>query len=125
MDIYKEALMTGMRVQTTKGNLSSEQLFSLTEIELNDLAVALDEAYEKSKGKSFLETRTTKDKGVKLQFDVVLDILRTKQEQSSETRRIKEAKENNQKILALIEKKTDGALEEKSITELKKLLVKI
>jgi len=123
--MYKEALITGMRVQTPKGNLSTEQLFSLNVTELNDLAVALDEAYEKSKGKSFLETRTTKDKGIKLQFDIVLDILRTKQELSSEASRIKEAKENNAKILAIIEKKTDGALEEKSISELKKLLVKI
>lgn len=123
--MYKEALMTGMRVQTPKGNLSTEQLFSLNITELNDLAVALDEAYEKSKGKSFLETRTTKDKGIKLQFDIVLDILRTKLEASSEADRIKQAKENNAKILAIIEKKTGEALEEKSITELKKLLVKI
>lgn len=123
--MYKEALITGMRVQTPKGNLSTEQLFSLNVTELNDLAVALDEAYEKSKGKSFLETRTTKDKGIKLQFDIVLDILRTKQELSSEASRIKEAKENNAKILAIIEKKTEGALEEKSISELKKLLVKV
>jgi len=123
--MYKEALITGMRVQTPKGNLSTEQLFSLNITELNDLAVALDEAYEKSKGKSFLETRTTKDKGIKLQFDIVLDILRTKLEASSEADRIKQAKENNAKILAIIEKKTGEALEEKSITELKKLLVKI
>jgi len=123
--MYKEALMTGMRVQTPKGNLSTEQLFSLNITELNDLAVSLDEAYEKSKGKSFLETRTTKDKGIKLQFDIVLDILRTKLEASSEATRIKEAKENNAKILAIIEKKTGEAMEEKSIAELKKLLVKI
>ena len=123
--MYKEALITGMRVQTPKGNLSTEQLFSLNITELNDLAVALDEAYEKSKGKSFLETRTTKDKGIKLQFDIVLDILRTKLEASSEATRIKEAKENNAKILAIIEKKTGEAMEEKSIAELKKLLVKI
>jgi hypothetical protein len=123
--MYKEALITGMRVQTPKGNLSTEQLFSLNVTELNDLAVALDEAYEKSKGKSFLETRTTKDKGIKLQFDIVLDILRTKLEASSEATRIKEAKENNAKILAIIEKKTGEAMEEKSIAELKKLLVKI
>lgn len=123
--MYKEALATGMRVQTPKGNLSTEQLFSLNITELNDLAVSLDEAYEKSKGKSFLETRTTKDKGIKLQFDIVLDILRTKQELASEQSRVKEAKENNAKILAIIERKTEGALEEKSITDLKKLLVKI
>ena len=107
MENFKQASKQKLRFQTTKGVLSVEQLWDLSLSDLDSLAVSLQEAYENSKGKSFLTKRTTKDATIKLQFDVVLDILQTKVEESELLREAKENKEHNEKILNLISEKKD------------------
>ncbi len=120
--MYKDASKQKLRFATSKGSLSVEQLWDLSISDLDNLAVSLQEAYEKSKGKSFLEKRTTKDKGLKLQFDIALDILQTKVEESEAAKKKAERKANNQKIMALISEKQDAALANKSIKELTAML---
>ena len=122
MDNFKQATKLKVRFSTQKGLLSTEQLWDLPLTELDSLAVSLDEEYKNSKGKSFLEKRTTKDVGVKLQFDVVLDILQSKIDERDAERTTRENKEHNQKILALISEKQDESLKGKSISELEKML---
>ena len=122
MENFKQASKQKLRFQTAKGLLSVEQLWDLSLSDLDSLAVSLREAYENSKGKSFLTKRTTKDATIKLQFDVVLDILQTKVEESELLREAKENKENNEKILNLISEKKDEELKGKSLKELQKML---
>lgn len=121
-NMYKEASRKQVRFQTTRGPLSVEQLWGVPTAELDVLVVSLDEAYNNSKGKSFLSERTTKDEGLKLQFDIAHDILIIK---AAEEKAIKEAakkKEHNQKIHALIAEKKEGALKDMSVEELEELL---
>lgn len=122
MDIYKEASKKGLRVPTTKGNLSVEQLWGLPLTELDTLAVKLQEAYESSKGKSFLVKKTVKDKDLKLQFDIVLDILETMVAERDAANEAREIKEHNEKILNIIAEKKDEALKGKSVAQLMKEL---
>lgn len=122
MENFKQASKQKLRFQTTKGVLSVEQLWDLSLSDLDSLAVSLQEAYENSKGKSFLTKRTTKDATIKLQFDVVLDILQTKVEESELLREAKENKDHNEKILNLISEKKDEELKGKSLKELQKML---
>jgi hypothetical protein len=122
MENYKEVIRKKTRFTTAKGQLSVEQLWDLSINDLDALAVSLDDSYEKSKGKSFVQKRTVKDKELKLQLDVVLDILNTKVEESELAKLKAERKEHNQKILKLIEDKKDKALEGKSIKELTAML---
>jgi hypothetical protein len=124
MENFKLASRLKLRVSTSRGPLSVEQLWDLPLSELDALAVNLEDAYKNSKGKSFLEKRTTKDKGIKLQFDVVLDILQTKVEEQEELRNAREVKAHNEKILDLISQKKDEELKGKSVNELEKLLKK-
>jgi hypothetical protein len=120
--MYKEASKQKLRIATSKGLLSVEQLWDLQVEELDKVAVALEEEYKNSKGKSFLVKKTTKDKTVKLKFDIVLDILTSKVEEAEQAREAIEIKEYNQKILELISKKKESELEGKSISELMKML---
>jgi len=122
MEMYKQANKQKLRFQTTKGLLSTEQLWDLSLTDLDSLAVSLESAHKNSKGKSFLEKRTTTDKGLKLQFDIVLDVLQSKVEDAEIATLERENKEHNQKILALIAEKKDGQLAGKSIKELEKML---
>ena len=122
MDNFKEASKQKLRFQTPKGNLTTEQLWDLSLTDLDKLAVELEESYENSKGKSYLTKRTVKDKTIKLQFDIVLDILNTKVAEQEAATEAAENKKHNQKILTLIAEKQDESLKGKSIKQLEAML---
>lgn len=122
MDNFKQAVKQKLRVSTNKGLLSVEQLWDLSISDLDTLAVSLEEAYNNSKGKSFLAKKTIKDKDIKLQFDIVLDILETKVAEQEAISEAKEIKEHNQKILKLIEDKKEEDMKGMSIKQLTAML---
>ena len=120
--MYKQAVKQRLRFATSKGSLSTEQLFDLSLTELDALAVALEKEHKESGRKSFLTTRSAKDKTAKLGFEIALDILNTKVEEAELLREKKERKEKNQKILSLIEEKKDESLKGKSLKQLEAML---
>lgn len=122
MSNFKEATKKGLRIQTAKGSLSVEQLWTLSLTELDTLAVSLETEYEKSGKKSFLTPKSAKDKTAKLAFDVVLEILNDKNDEATAASEAKEVKEHNSKILALMADKQDETLKKKSFKELEKML---
>jgi len=122
MDNFKEASRQALRFATSKGNLTTEQLWDLKLPELDVLAVSLEVQVESSGKKSFLKTSTAKDKIAKLKFDIVLDILNTKADEQAEATKKKEDKAHNDKILSLIANKQEKDLEGKSVEELTAML---
>jgi hypothetical protein len=122
MDIFKQASKQQLRISTTRGMLTVEQLWTLSIENLDLLAVSLQEKYESSKGKSFVRKRTIKDKEVKLEFDIVLDILNTKVEEQEASQNAAKIKAHNQKIMGMIQKKQEEDLGTKSIKDLEKML---
>ncbi len=122
MEMYKAAIFERLRFQTKKGELTTEQLCTVSVEDLNELAMSLDEEYQKSGKKSYLIKKSEKDKKSKLKFDVVLDILNTKLEEAQALTEAKETKEHNEKIIKLIAEKKDESLKGKSITQLEAML---
>lgn len=120
--MYKEASKQKLRFSTAKGTLTAEQLWDLSLTDLDELAVALETEHKESGKKSFLVTKSVKDKTAKLRFDIVLDVLSTKVEESEAAKTAKDNKEHNQKILGLIADKQDESLKGKSIKDLEKML---
>lgn len=123
MDIFKEASRKGLRVKTSKGLLTVEQLWTLPISELDTLAVSLQEIYEESgKKKSYLTKKSVKDKEAKLAFDIVLEILTTLAGEADDAKEAKEIKEHNAKILGLIAEKDEETLKGKSKKQLLEML---
>ena len=122
MDNFKQATKEKLRFQTSKGLLSTEQLWDLSLTELDGLAVQLQTDYEQSGKKSFLVKRSVKDKTTKLKFDVVLDVLQTKSDEVEEAKQKAEDKAHNEKIINLISEKQEEGLKSKSVKELEKML---
>lgn len=120
--MYKEASKQQLRITTTKGLLSVEQLWSLSIDELDRLAIKLQEEYDSSKGKSFVNKKSTKDKTTKLRFDIVLDVLNTKVEEREKSQTAAADRLHNQTIIARIQKNKDKELDNLSTAELEKLL---
>lgn len=122
MDIFKQASKERLRFQTSRGELTTEQLWDLNVNELDALAVSLEEQHEQSGKKSFLTKRSAKDRTTKLRFDVVIEILSTKVEDDKINSEKLDKKARNQKIMDLIAKKKDEDMEGKSLEELTALL---
>lgn len=122
MENFKLASQQKLRFQTSKGQLSTEQLWDLSLEELDNLAVSLETEHKESGKKSFLTKTSVKDKTTKLRFDVVLDVLNTKVEEAQALQEAFEIKEHNKKIIQLISEKQDESLKGKSIKQLEDLL---
>lgn len=122
MENYKLASQQKLRFQTNRGLLTTEQLWDLSLEDLDALAVSLETEHKQSGKKSFLVTKSIKDKTAKLRFDVALDILTTKVEENQAALEAQEIKEHNSKIITLIAEKKDESLKGKSIQQLEKML---
>lgn len=122
MENFKQASKEKLRFQTTKGSLSTEQLWDLSIPELDTLAVGLEEVHAESGKKSFIRKSSAKDKTAKLRFDVVLEVLTTKVEEMEAAQKKAEKKAHNNKILSLIAEKQDETLKGKSLKQLQAML---
>lgn len=121
MDIYKQANRLGLRFNTNRGLLATEQLFQLSLADLDALAVSLE--ISQSGKKSFIRETSVGDEIAKLKFDVALDVLNTIMKEQKDARESLDNKRKNEKILALIAEKQDGALKEKTVEELEAMLI--
>lgn len=122
MSNYKLANQTKLRFYTSRGTLSTEQLWDLPIVELDSLAVELEQLLEESKTKSFLVKKSEEDKVSKLRFDIAYDILISRVEEIEASKTKKEIKEHNQKILGLIAQKEEASLVNKTVEELQAML---
>lgn len=122
MEMYKLASQMKVRFQSTKGDLSTEQLWELSLDDLDKLTVALDADVNQSEKKSYLRRATKKSELAKLKFDIALDVLNTRLEEANALTLAREEKERKDKIQAIIARKKEGQLEEMSVEELEALL---
>ena len=122
MSNFKEAVKSKLRIPTIVGLLSVEQLWDLPLAQLDKIAVELEQQYKESGKKSFLVSKSKKDKDIKLAFDIVLEILEDKVEERDLAAKASTVKEHNQKILSKIQEARDKALDGLSAEELEKLL---
>lgn len=77
-DYYKLASMKKLMFETDKGRLNIYDLWDLSLSDLNDTAMMLDDKLKKDR-KSFLEVETQEDATIRLKFNIVLDVIETRQ----------------------------------------------
>ena len=129
MEIYKKAAKKKLRFSTNRGVLSVEQLWDLSREEIRHLVIVARNIAKKSSGEindselSFLDSpakaKATDDE---LRFEILKDIYLTKKSAEEKAQKKAEAKANNKKLLEIIARKQDEALEKKSIKDLEKML---
>ena len=128
MEIYKKASKKKLRFNTNRGVLSVEMLWDLPKEEIRELVIKAREAAKKSSGQvsdaelSFLDAPKAKATDDELRFEILKDIYLTKKNADEKALKKAEIKANNKKVLELIARKQDEALEKKSIKELEKML---
>ncbi len=126
MDNFKKASRAKLRINTSQGLLSVEQLWDLSLTKLSTIIKNVKKVLKGSEGDdelSFLDESKTVDKEQQLMFDILKDIYLTKKAELEEERTSAQRKANNEKIMALIHRKQESKLEELSVEELEKMLV--
>lgn len=120
--MFEKASKIKLRFPSSKGMLTTEDLWDLSLQQLNSLAKDLNKKVKESAEPDFLEVKSDSDTITKLQFDIVIQVLTKKKEEGTARAEAAANKAKNARILELIGKKQDAALENLSEEELKKLL---
>lgn len=125
MSNFKQATKERLRFETSKGVLTTEQLWDLSLTNLATIVRNLKKQLKKDNDDelSFLDDSATPvDKTVELKFNVVKEVYLEKKSDLEAIQNEASKKEHNQKILALIAEKQEGELKDKSIQELEAML---
>lgn len=120
--MYKKASKLKLRFSTSKGNLSTEDLWDLSLEQLDAIAVKLDEQIEKSPRKSFIKTVSKGNEILELKFAIIKDVIDTKMSEQTARENQQAKSAQRQKLLELIAEKEDFELKGKSADELRKML---
>ena len=123
MEMYKLASQMKLRFQSTKGELTTEQLWDVSIEDLDKILVSLDSEVKGQTDKvSFLIKATKKSEITKLKFDIAFDVFNSRIEEANKLSTARIEKERKDKVLAVINRKKEGLLEEMSIEDLEAML---
>ena len=126
MSIYKQASEIKLRFNTSKGVLSVEQLWDLSQAQLETVIKSVKKTLNTSTdtGLEFLEETSTVDPIEELRFNILKDVYITKKAAAETLRKAKDVKEHNEKIMSLIKQKEEEDLGKLSVDELRAQLIK-
>ena len=120
-NIFEKATMNKYRFPF-KGQISVEDLWDLKLQDLDSVFKQLNKTKKVNEEESLLEVKSASDVELEDKIQIVKFIVKYKQDAAAERLAAKDRKERNQKILSIIEKKQNEALEGKSIEELSAML---
>jgi DNA gyrase/topoisomerase IV subunit A len=126
-DVFKEATRTKLRFTTSKGKVTTEDLWDLPmtvgAVNLNDIAKALHD--ELGKSKFSLGETAKKDLVTELKFNIVKCVFDTKTKEIEDRENIALKKEQKEKIIDALADKEADELKGMSKKDLKKQLKKL
>ena len=119
--MFEKAARLKLRFDSTKGQLTAEDLWDLSLIQLNTMAINLLNQ-KKRESVSFIEPAGEVDPKVTLAFDIVVYVIKTRQEESARARLLQDRAGKKQKLLSILADKEESALTELSPDELRKMI---
>lgn len=123
--MYKKALRTKLRFSTTKGKLTTEDLFDLSLTDLNNLAIALDKKLSETPRKSFISDITPDTQEDELRFNIVKDIITLKLVERNAAQNAKVKAAEKAQLLEILHRKQNEALENLSVAEIEAKLAEL
>jgi hypothetical protein len=123
--MFEQASRMKLRFDSTKGPLTVEDLWDLNLTSngvLDKIAVGLSRQLKEDPNESFVsETRKTSD-DLQLRFDIVKHIIDVKKAERAAEKAKADAAATKRKILEIMERKQDQALEGKTLEELQAMV---
>lgn len=116
--IFEKASRKKLRIQTSKGKVSVEDLWTLTLPQLDKIAISLKKELQEVNEESFLETRNPSDTVTQLRFEVVLHVLTTKKTEAEQREVSAEKRAQKEMLLGILAEKQTEDLKGLSAAEL-------
>lgn len=101
-----------------KGMITIEDLWDLSVTQLDGIFKTLNAQVKQEKEESLLTTKSVSETELENKIAIIRYVVATKQAEAEKARKAKETKAETQKILEIIGRKQDAALENMSIEEL-------
>lgn len=128
MNIFEKATRNAIRFETTRGNITVEDLWNLpltsrgSNPSLDDIAKAINRQIKAEEEESFVVKASPKNSELSLKLDIVKHIISVKLEEAEKAKSASEIKAKREKLLELLEKKQDESLSSLSIEEIRSQL---
>lgn len=123
--MYKKALRNKLRFSTTKGKLTTEDLFDLSLSDLNNLAIALDKKLSETPRKSFISDIAPDTQEDELRFNIVKDIITLKLAERNAAQNAQAKAAEKAQLLEILHRKKNEALETLSVEEIEAKLASL
>jgi hypothetical protein len=124
-DLFIIATRKKFRFDSTKGGLTSEDLFDLNLTALDTIAVSLDEKIQKLGRKSFVQKKVASTSDLETQLEIVKYVIETKQAEDEARKTREKNAAQRQFLTGLKEKKQMAALESLSLEDIDKQLASL
>jgi hypothetical protein len=123
--MYKKALRTKLRFSTTKGKLTTEDLFDLSLTDLNNLAISLDKKLSETPRKSFISDIAPDTQEDELRLNIVKDVITLKLAERNAAQNAKAKAAEKAQLLEILHRKKNEALENLSVAEIEAKLASL
>lgn len=127
--MFEKAVRLKLRFSSPQGNLSVEDLWDLpltsmraAQANLNNIAKDVSRQLKAEGEEDFVNPKTSADELLRLKLDIVKHVILTRQAENETLRAAAERKEKKARLLELIAKKQDQALEGKPLEELQEMV---
>lgn len=122
MNTFKKAVQLKLRFKAPKGVITTEDLYDLNIITLDQMAVTLHQMLEAQPTTSFLSKAPKADPIEQLRLDILLDVIQDKEEAKAKAEATASKRAQNKRVRELIARKREAALEELDVEALEALL---
>lgn len=122
MSLFEKAAKQKLRFNSTKGQLTVEDLFDLSLTSLDNIAKAVNRKLKDEVEESFIKKKSTASTELELQLDILKYIIEYKTNVEEANKKRAETIANNSRIEEIIARKKSQQLEDLSVEELQAML---
>jgi hypothetical protein len=130
--MFEKAARLKLRFVSPQGSLSVEDLWDLpltsgraNIANLNNIAKDISRQLKAEGEEDFVNPKSGADEVLQLKLDILKHVIQTKQAENEASRAVAERKEKKERLLELIARKQDQALEGKPLEELQAMVAEL
>lgn len=125
MNIFEKASRIKLRINSTKGILSVEDLWDLPLEKLNSLAKDVNRKLREQGEEDFLGNTPSRDSKLSLTLDIIKEVISVRLGEKLKQEEAAEKKAKKERLMAILARKEEESLEGKSVEEIRKLIAEL
>lgn len=123
--MFEKASRLKLRFETTRGFLTTEDLWDLNLTSLDDLAIAINKKLKEESQESFITDRSSKNDILELKLNILKHIIEVKLKEKEDKKHRAERAAELTRLKDILASKKDEELRASSVDELKKRIAEL